>query len=136
MQVQLTFRQMDPTFEIEEQIFKEARRLERINPQKLKWCHVVIERSRRHGHGHGRGHGHGHGHGQSGRPYSVHVRLQGVLGYHVSGGEYDAHAAHENPHVAITSAFGAVHSQLRSDKHINEDAPRPGFWYVDSEAQS
>jgi ribosome-associated translation inhibitor RaiA len=122
MQVQLTFRQMDPTFEIEEKIFKEARRLERIYPQRLAWCHVVIERPHRHRH--------------QGRPCHVHVQLQGQLGYHRAGSEYDADAAHENPHVAITSAFQAVHSQLRSKKPLRETERSPGFWLVDLEAQS
>ncbi len=122
MQVQLTFRQMDPTFEIEEQIFKEARRLERVYPQKLKWCHVVIGRPERHR--------------QQGRPCHVHVQLQGVLGTHVAGSEYDADATHENPHVAITSAFGAMRSQLQSKKQGRENVRRPGLWLVDAEARS
>jgi ribosome-associated translation inhibitor RaiA len=122
MQVQLTFRQMDPTFEIEEQIFKEARRLDRVYPQKLTWCHVVIERP--------------HRHKRQGGGCHVHVQLQGVWGYHVAGSDYDADAVHENPHVAITGAFQAVHSQMRSNKLGRENERVPGLGLVDLEAQS
>ena len=103
MNVQLTFRHMNPTFELEEQIFKEAKKLERACPQQLSWCHVIIERAHRHTH--------------EGRPYRVCVSIQGLRGYQVASSESDGDMTHDNPLEAITNAFHAIRSQVLSKAH-------------------
>jgi len=106
MQVQLTFRRLNPTFEIEEQIFKEARRLEPAFPQKLTWCHVLIEQP--------------HRHRQRGRPYRVSISVQGLLGYHIASSASDIHVLHDDPRVAITNAFRALRNQMRTKSPVRE----------------
>jgi hypothetical protein len=100
MRVQLTFRKMHPTISIEEHVFREARKLDALSVDLVRWCHVVIDQPHRHRHG--------------GRPVRVRVALQGAAGYIVANSESIIADTPENAHVAIDEAFQAVRSQLRT----------------------
>jgi len=120
MQVQMTFRQVDPTIEIEELLFREARKLQRVCPQQLTWCHVVIEQPHRHRH--------------EGRPYRAHVAIQGLMGYRVASSESGADVSHETPNIAIINAFQAVRKQLRSKTRVRESVHDRRHWPYGQEA--
>ena len=106
MQVQLTFRHMNPIEEIERQVFKEADRLDRLCPQLLTWCHVVIEKP--------------HLHRQHGEPYSVRVAVQGTAGFFVASSAHGDAAWREKLPVAVSEAFGALRSQLQTRAEVKE----------------
>lgn len=101
MEIQITFRKVNPTPEIEAQIIKEARKVERICPRQLAFCHVVVEDRHR----------------QVGRRYRARVTLQGPAGYFVASSEPGAGFSHYRLHVAITRAFQAIRYQLLTKAH-------------------
>ena len=96
-QVQITFRDMEPSAALEIRIRERAVRLERVF-NRMTSCHVIVDAPHRHHH-------------QGGL---FHVRIDVTLPGHefVVGRDPAKHHAHEDAHVAVRDAFVALRRQL------------------------
>ena len=95
--VQVTFRHMEPSDAVEQQIRERAADLERFYPRIIA-CHAVVDEDhRRHRHG---------------KLFHISIDIT-VPGREIAvGREPAAHHAHEDCHVAIRDAFDAARRQL------------------------
>ncbi len=110
MHVQLTFRELHPTIAIEHLVFQEAHKLDQLFPFQIDWCHVVIEQPHRHHH--------------NGRPFRVHLTLQGRLGaFSATNHEAGAEASSILP-TAIADAFHVARRQLRKHARAKDEEHR------------
>ena len=104
--LQITFKGMTPSPELETRIRAKAARLERFEGDILR-CHVTIDAP--------------HHHHRQGRLHQVHVEVfvprGDVLVTHESPWDH----AHEDPNVAIRDAFDVVVRQL--EDHVREARP-------------
>jgi ribosome-associated translation inhibitor RaiA len=102
MELQITFRHMEPSPAAEARVRKLAAGLERFG--QITHCSVVLELPAQHRH--------------KGGPYSVKIDLR-VPGREICvDSERDLHGEHTDLHVAIRDAFRAVRRQL--EDHVRE----------------
>lgn len=96
-ETQITFRGMDPSPAVQEQIQEHAEKLARFHGRIMS-CRVVVQAPHRHHH--------------KGRLYEIRIDLQ-VPGHEIAvNRDPSEHHAHEDVNVAIRDAFAAVARQL------------------------
>lgn len=126
MEIQATFRQIEPTEELERQIFEGARDLDRLTGGELTHCHVILEGSKK-------------GHRSS--PVRARVAVLGSRGALGVTHDVRVRASHSEPRHAVADAFEQVRRQLRSElvrraatRRAAEGRPRlaTGDWAVPS----
>lgn len=96
--LQITFRNMESSEEMEANICDMAENLDRFYDQTMS-CRAVVEAHHRH-------------HGQS-NPYHVHIEVTVPGARLVASREPDLHHEHEDASVAIRDAFDAIRRQLK-----------------------
>ncbi len=104
--LQITFRHMERSDALEQDIRDKAEKLDQFCDQIMS-CRVVVEQP--------------HQHHEQGRLFRIKIDLHVPGGEIVASRESDQHHAHEDPYVATRDAFDAVKRQLedwvRKQKH-------------------
>lgn len=109
MEIQATFRHLQPTEALERQIFESARSLNQLTGQELTFCHVVVE---------------GRPRGQRESNTRVRIAILGTRG--ALGVTHDLHvrATHERPEVALAEAFDSLEGQILAERARREARER------------
>ena len=100
MQIQITFRHVLPTWELEEQVHREIDHLRRLSDHRLLWCHVVLEQP----------------HQRQGRPIQARILVRGTWGAGPSGRVAMATAEHELAQGALAHAFETLSRDVRTTR--------------------
>jgi ribosome-associated translation inhibitor RaiA len=100
MQIQITFRHVLPTWELEEQIHRELDHLRRLTRNRLTWCHVVIEQP----------------HQRQARPIQARILIRGSWGPGAGGRVAMATAENERASGALARAFETLGRDLRATR--------------------
>lgn len=98
LELQVTFRDMEPSRKIEQDIREKAAKLDQFH-DRIMGCRVVVAAP--------------HRHHQKGRLYNVRIDLTVPGGELVVNRDHGSDAAHHDAHVAVRDAFDAARRQLQ-----------------------